>query len=733
MKIIRQLSTLLFLSALFIIYGSISAEGLKPYDNGSEHVGDQIQNDKTRSGNQALHEEPALIGPDLEAEFQSAVAWMSGYAFSAGQAFGNSVAKAVDVFGSNLDVHDYVPVEIRFSSTETTLCQTFRRDQSYNSAGVGLFPGTAWDMSDPGNPRQLNLCFVEDDSLGTPNLQWDPSGAGYAKREYLFVMTSDYDGTGLTYAGENILSNGDNLDVYYFWWPRLASGHTLLETLPATLTITPYYVTNLVGVPQSGSITVAWSYHNTPDSYILYGGTTNPPATVISTPDSTENRFLHSGLTDGLTYYYRVEAIEGGEVIDASRILTATPQNMGNNVTLVDFWHGRGVYGDVWGYTDPLGGEYALICARNQGISIIDLSTTPLTEISFIPSTIPGRDAKDVKIYKNYAIIIHEYYDAQIVDISDIANPVTISHIYPDGGGAHNCLVDGDYLYIIGNHGAGGLEIFDISNPAVPIEVGGMQPFYYHDVDVQGDTLIGVGIYGEGVDIIDISNKAAPVLLKRFNYSGSGAHNVEFSADGMTVFIGDEIGSAGNHTRVFDISNLSSITKIADIIVDPLAVTHNCYQKDQKLYIAHYTEGLRVWDISDPANPTEEAYYDTYPPADYGYLGAWSVYPYFESGKIAISDMQSGLYIFTLDLEPPSCCGQYTSGYSGNTNCDTDGKRNLADITRLIDNVYISKEALCCSENGNVNGDTESKVNLADITKLIDHVYISKGETATCE
>lgn len=78
------------------------------------------------------------------------------------------------------------------------------------------------------------------------------------------------------------------------------------------------------------------------------------------------------------------------------------------------------------------------------------------------------------------------------------------------------------------------------------------------------------------------------------------------------------------------------------------------------------------------------------------------------------------------------CCGQFTEGFPGNTNCDEAGKRNLADITKLIDHVYISKLDLCCMENGNVNGDDQGKRNLADITKLIDHVYISKAEVPPC-
>jgi hypothetical protein len=72
-----------------------------------------------------------------------------------------------------------------------------------------------------------------------------------------------------------------------------------------------------------------------------------------------------------------------------------------------------------------------------------------------------------------------------------------------------------------------------------------------------------------------------------------------------------------------------------------------------------------------------------------------------------------------------ACCGLYTGGFTGNTNCDTEGKRNLADITRLTDRVYIRPDVpLCCEDNGNTNGDEQGVLNLADITRLTDKVYI---------
>ncbi len=79
------------------------------------------------------------------------------------------------------------------------------------------------------------------------------------------------------------------------------------------------------------------------------------------------------------------------------------------------------------------------------------------------------------------------------------------------------------------------------------------------------------------------------------------------------------------------------------------------------------------------------------------------------------------------------CCGLYTGGRTGNVDCSTDGDRNLADITRLIDFVYISHNPLCCKQEANTDGDSEGIATLSDITRLIDFVYISQTETALCQ
>jgi hypothetical protein len=94
---------------------------------------------------------------------------------------------------------------------------------------------------------------------------------------------------------------------------------------------------------------------------------------------------------------------------------------------------------------------------------------------------------------------------------------------------------------------------------------------------------------------------------------------------------------------------------------------------------------------------------------------------------------EEGWYVDDISVTTHGCCGAYTGGFTGNTDCDTEGKMALADITKLIDRIYLSKTPLCCEENGNVDGDPEGKMALADITKLIDHIYLSKQPTAACQ
>ena len=73
------------------------------------------------------------------------------------------------------------------------------------------------------------------------------------------------------------------------------------------------------------------------------------------------------------------------------------------------------------------------------------------------------------------------------------------------------------------------------------------------------------------------------------------------------------------------------------------------------------------------------------------------------------------------------CFGEST----GNVNCSDDENPDIADITRLIDFLYLSHEALCCPYEADGNG-SGGDPDIADITALINFLYLEHNPLAPC-
>ncbi len=66
-----------------------------------------------------------------------------------------------------------------------------------------------------------------------------------------------------------------------------------------------------------------------------------------------------------------------------------------------------------------------------------------------------------------------------------------------------------------------------------------------------------------------------------------------------------------------------------------------------------------------------------------------------------------------------SCC----VGVRGNVDCDGAQSIDIADLTVLVDHLFISFTPLCCPQEGDMVID--SSVDIADLTFLVDHLFIS--------
>ena len=111
----------------------------------------------------------------------------------------------------------------------------------------------------------------------------------------------------------------------------------------------------------------------------------------------------------------------------------------------------------------------------------------------------------------------------------------------------------------------------------------------------------------------------------------------------------DERNFGGNtRTIIFDFSDLDNPKQHFTYNGPTQAIDHNGYVKGNTFYLANYTAGVRFIDITniESKSISEIGYFDTYPENNgANFNGVWSVYPYFNSGKIVVSDINRGLFV----------------------------------------------------------------------------------------
>ncbi len=339
-----------------------------------------------------------------------------------------------------------------------------------------------------------------------------------------------------------------------------------------------------------------------------------------------------------------------------------------NGVTLLDtlnYPHGvspqNTMFSACWGWVSPDGKEYAII-GTYLGTSIIDLNVSPIEEVAFISGNPAGYCYREFKTYKQYLYIVSEGgRGVQIVDMSQLPDTAILVREFQFAFGAKNIarshsvtLADG-YLYLNGsaNWQPAGCVIFSLrEDPTNPVYVGEFEPTYVHDAYVRNDTLYAAAIFsGGGLYVVDVQNKANPVIIRKIEYAGSGTHHAWATIDGRYALTTDEIGSTPSSLKIWDMQNLGPgppYTPLASYRYSPGDLIHNVHGRGHFAYVSHYTAGMRVVDVSNPASPVEVGGYDSYPGSG-GFGGCWGVYPYFPSGRWIGSDMQTGLYLFDFD------------------------------------------------------------------------------------
>jgi len=317
---------------------------------------------------------------------------------------------------------------------------------------------------------------------------------------------------------------------------------------------------------------------------------------------------------------------------------------------------------DVWGYVDETGKEYAIV-GTTEGTSILDVSD-PMSPIEIFWIAGSSSIWRDPCVHGDYAYVTTEANDGLlIIDLSPLpSSSVLPTSTYfgtttPQLLSAHTCFVDENgFAYVFGsNRGNGGALILDVqTNPMQPTEVGFFDNWYVHDGFVRNDTMFLAHISDGFVSLVDVSDKANPILLGTKNTPNNFSHNIWPSDDGQTVFTTDEV--SGAFLAAYNISDPQNIVEIDRIQNSPGqgVIPHNAHVRGNHLISSYYSDGIVVHDITYPDNMVKVAEFDTYPTQTSGFDGCWGVYPFLPSGNLLASDITEGLFIIGLNYQQAS-------------------------------------------------------------------------------
>lgn len=340
-----------------------------------------------------------------------------------------------------------------------------------------------------------------------------------------------------------------------------------------------------------------------------------------------------------------------------------------HNMQLLGNWDPGYTFNDIWGYASG-GNEYAIIGSTSR-ISVVDV-TNP-TSVSLVGEVSPGLSStwRDVKSYSNFIYGVSEANGEGLVVISAAGFSAGIVNITSQSNAefdrAHNLFIDevNGRLYVVGGRKGNqskNIIVFDVAaNPANPVHLAttSLTGGYVHDVYVR-DNIAYCSHGNFGFGIYDMTNPASPIEMATQGTNGYN-HSSWLSTNGNYAFIAEEV-PASLPLLTMDLRDIANneIEVVASFKEPLLAPTHtnnrahNPFVLGNLLFVSYYQDGVVVFDITNPESPFRVAFYDTSNNTSYsGFNDVWGVYPYLPSGNVIASDQSQGLFVLELEFDVP--------------------------------------------------------------------------------
>ena len=351
------------------------------------------------------------------------------------------------------------------------------------------------------------------------------------------------------------------------------------------------------------------------------------------------------------------------------------------NVTLLDQWFSDTLltntsqvrYSGCWAF-EQAGREYGII-GSTEGAHFFELTETDKFKFidfvsgSFVSSQAINREYKHFKNYV-YAVCDDGPSSLQIIDVSYLPDSV---HLVADlrnnlFGKTHNLFVDSlnELLFmcqvtpVINNIESSmiPLRVYSLSNPTNPALLWQSPEEIQdvHDIYVRENLAI-LNCGYDGIRVYDFSNPTNPIYLSNLQVYQQQGYNHQgwLCPDGETYVFADE--TAGTMVKKAKLKSDFTID-IESYFGRPNSpynkTAHNIHCTNEFAFIAYYNDGLRIYDLRlNP--PREVAAYDTYIDNEltnsFSMWGAWGIHALLPSGRILLSDRNTGFYMFDFDRD----------------------------------------------------------------------------------
>lgn len=280
-----------------------------------------------------------------------------------------------------------------------------------------------------------------------------------------------------------------------------------------------------------------------------------------------------------------------------------------------------------------------------------------------------GAYATAVVISGKYAYLANGTDGLRIYDVSNPANPVNTGHVN-DGGYAVGVAISGNYV-LLGN-GQDGLRIYDVSWPSNPVSVGhandGGGSGYASHVAVSGNFAY-LANATDGLRIYNISNKALPRNIGHVAANGDLSGPIGITLSGGRAYAAcDQFGGL----LICDISNPTNPVALGQI--DTGGIASGVAVSWPYAFLAN-GHNFRAYDVSNPVSPLPLGQVETYPIA----------YDVAVSGNYAYLAIGSaGVQVF--DVSNPTnltLVAQTTTNYGGNAD----------SLAVCADYLYVANES----------------------------------------